>query len=80
MGAESSFRRIGLPAVVLWRRMIPDKSDAFLRQKVLLLGAARGSPWEMTEAERKRMLSALDREVRILEEPLTLLSQTSARE
>jgi hypothetical protein len=62
------------------RPLLGNRLKELLLQKVLLLGEAGNNPQEMTAAERKRVLSAVDRESGLIEKQLALLSQSVARD
>ena len=70
------------------RPSAPDRSMRLLRgrlkelllQKVLLLGEYAGNPGEARGAERQQVLSAVDRELDLLEEQLALLNRSAARD
>jgi hypothetical protein len=61
------------------RRLLGGRLNELLLQKVLLLGEYAGNPEEGRAAERKQVLSAVDRELELLEEQLALLNRTAAR-
>ena len=61
------------------RRLLRGRLNELLLQKVLLLGEYAGNPEEGRAAERKQVLSAVDRELELLEEQLALLNRTAAR-
>ena len=61
------------------RRLLRGRLKELLMQKVLLLGEYAGNPREARAAERKQVLSAVDRELELLEEQLALLNRTAAR-
>ena len=67
------------PAPDRSRRLLRGRLRELLLQKVLLLGEYAGNPQEARAAERKQVLSAVDRELELLEEQLALLNRSAAR-
>lgn len=67
------------PALDRSRRLLRGRLKELLLQKVLLLGEYAGKPGEARAAERKQVLSAVDRELELLEEQLALLNRSAAR-
>ncbi len=67
------------PALDRSRRLLRGRLKELLLQRVLLLGEYAGNPGEARAAERKQVLSAVDRELELLEEQLALLNRTAAR-
>ena len=67
------------PALDRSRRLLRGRLKELLLQRVLLLGEYAGNPGETRGAERKQVLSAVDRELELLEEQLALLNRSAAR-
>ena len=67
------------PALDRSRRLLRGRLKELLLQKVLLLGEYAGNPGEAKAAGRKQVLSAVDRELELLEQQLALLNRTAAR-
>lgn len=62
------------------RQLLRRRLKELLLQKVLLLGEYGGNAREVRAAERKQVLSALNRELGLLEEQLALLNRSAARD
>ena len=75
----NEFLKSGLPDLDRSRRLLSGRLKELLLQKVLLLGEYAGNPGEARVAERRRILSAVDRELELLEEQLALLNRSAAR-
>ena len=75
----NGFLKNGLPDLDRSRRLLRGRLRELLLQKVLLLGEYAGNPREARAAERKQVLSAVDRELELLEEQLALLNRSAAR-
>ena len=75
----NGFLENGLPDLDRSRRLLRGRLKELLLQKVLLLGEYAGNPGETRGAERRQILSAVDRELALLEEQLALLNRSAAR-
>ena len=75
----NGFLKSGMPDLDRSRRLLRGRLKELLLQKVVLLGEYAGNPGEARAAERKQVLSALDRELELLEEQLALLKRSAAR-
>lgn len=75
----NGFLKSGLPDLDRSRRLLSGRLKELLLQKVLLLGEYAGNPGETRGAERRQILSAVDRELALLEEQLALLNRSAAR-
>ena len=75
----NGFLKNGSPNLDGSRRLLRGRLKELLLQKVLLLGEYAGNPRETRAAERKQVLSAVDRELELLEEQLALLNRSVAR-
>ena len=62
------------------RQLLRRRLKALLLQKVLLLGEYDGNPPKVRAAVRTQVMSAVDRELGLLEEQLTLLNRSAARD
>ena len=76
----NGFLKNGLPDLDRPRRLLRGRLKELLLQKVLLLGEYAGNPGEARGEERKQVLSAVDRELELLEEQLALLNRSAARD
>ena len=75
----NTFLKNGSPDVGRSRRLLGGRLKELLLQKVLLLGEYAGDLREVRAAERKQVLSALDRELGLIEEQLALLNRSASR-
>lgn len=75
----NGFLKNGLPGLDGSRRLLSGRLKELLLRKVLLLGEYAGNPGEARVAERRQILSAVDRELALLEEQLALLNRAAAR-
>lgn len=75
----NGFLKSGLPDLDRSRRLLSGRLKELLLQRVLLLGEYAGNPGETRGAERRQILSAVDRELALLEEQLALLNRSAAR-
>jgi hypothetical protein len=75
----NGFLKSGLPDLDRSRRLLSGRLKELLLQRLLLLGEYAGNPGETRGAERRQILSAVDRELALLEEQLALLNRSAAR-
>lgn len=76
----NGYLKNGSPALDRSRRLLRGRLKELLLHKVLLLGEYAGNPGEARAAERTQVLSAVDRELELLEEQLALLNRSAVRD